>query len=578
MVLRHLLTISLVASLTMLLSSSCREQPRTTLTITNPPQVFPAPQSSQEKQEDPQVPQPSSSPSAPIDSDSARLMLQDDATNRMTHVHGRSLSGGGSYIPLMSGGGGGGDSRPSRADEIENAQMHMYVHWHHMAIDASGIDHNAPSPTLSTKAVREQMGPGRSSRAMAIVHIAIFEAVNAIKGNFESYIGLDRADAGASVEAAIAIAAYETLKSLYPSQEPSFLYQFTLDMQRIIDGDAKDRGLDVGLAAAEKILAMRAHDGSNHLEPIVDVNYFPNLYPGHWRKDPISNIPIALGAYWYNVTPFIIDTPEQFRAPPPPSLTSEEYTAAYNEAKSLGGDGIHTPTDRTEEQTEIGIFWAYDGVPNLCAPPRLFNQVALVIAQQEGTKMLELARLFAILNVALADTTSAVWESKYYYDIWRPVTAIREADPGTGPSLLGDGNPDTVGDVNFYPLGAPATNLADGVDFTPPFPAYPSGHAGMGGAAFQILRHYYGTDEIAFTFISDELNGETIDSDGNVRPLRPRHFENFSQAEEENGQSRIYLGIHWVFDKTGGITQGNAVADYVWDRIYRDSSSTQKAN
>jgi hypothetical protein len=168
------------------------------------------------------------------------------------------------------------------------------------------------------------------------------------------------------------------------------------------------------------------------------------------------------------------------------------------------------------------------------------------------------------VNVAMADAGIAIWESKYYYELWRPVTGIREADTGTGPTGAGDGNAATNGDLTFTPLGAPASNLA-GPNFTPPFPAYPSGHAGFGGALFQILRRFYGTDTIAFTFVSDEFNGVTRDNEGKIRPLLPRSFRSLSEAEEENGQSRIYLGIHWAFDKTEGIIQGRRVADYVFE-------------
>jgi hypothetical protein len=212
-------------------------------------------------------------------------------------------------------------------------------------------------------------------------------------------------------------------------------------------------------------------------------------------------------------------------------------------------------------------------MPSLCAPPRLYNQITVLIAKQRGSNLMETARLLALVNTAMADAGVAIWESKYHYAFWRPVTAVRESDPGSGPSGLGDGNDDTLGDPTFSPLGAPASNLvAD--NFTPPFPAYPSGHAGFGGALFETLRRFYGTDAIAFTFVSDEFDGVTRDNQGNVRPRLPRSFASLSQAEEENGQSRIYLGIHWAFDKTEGITQGRAVAAYVFEHAFQRQRRT----
>jgi hypothetical protein len=203
----------------------------------------------------------------------------------------------------------------------------------------------------------------------------------------------------------------------------------------------------------------------------------------------------------------------------------------------------------------------------LCAPPRLYNQITAQIADQMGTDVVSLARLLALVNTAMADAGIAVWESKYYYELWRPIAGIRESDQGTGPTGAGDGNAATIGDPTFVPLGAPASNLT-GPNFTPPFPAYPSGHAGFGGALFEILRSFYRRDDVAFTFVSDEFNGVTLDHDGNVRPLIPRSFASFSEAEEENGQSRIYLGIHWAFDKTQGIAQGRRVAQYVFSHAF----------
>jgi hypothetical protein len=161
----------------------------------------------------------------------------------------------------------------------------------------------------------------------------------------------------------------------------------------------------------------------------------------------------------------------------------------------------------------------------------------------------------------MADAGIACWESKYVYRFWRPIGAIREGDT--------DGNPDTVADASFTPLGAPASNIVPGINFTPPFPAYASGHATFGSALFQTLRRFYGTDRIRFTFVSDEFDGATTDNQGNVRPRTPRTFPSLSAAEEENGQSRIYLGIHWEFDKAEGMRQGRRVADFVMGNAFQ---------
>jgi hypothetical protein len=333
------------------------------------------------------------------------------------------------------------------------------------------------------------------------------------------------------------------------------------------DKRTRTEGVRLGRRAAAAILRLRSHDGSEHAEPLLGAGYVPGDAPGVWRQDPISQLPVALGAHWGDVTPFVLASPDQLRVPPPPALDSPAYTAAFNEVTALGGDGLTTQTLRSADQTHAAIYWAYDGTPSLCAPPRLYNQIAVHIARQMGSDGIETARLLALVNTGMADAGIAIWESKYEYRFWRPVTGVRESDPGTGPSGLGDGNDDTLGDPSFSPLGAPASNLV-AVNFTPPFPAYPSGHAGFGGALFQTLRRFYRTDAIAFSFVSDEFNGVTLDNQGNPRPLLPRSFTSLSQAEEENGQSRIYLGIHWAFDKTAGIAQGRQVADWVYTHAF----------
>jgi hypothetical protein len=425
--------------------------------------------------------------------------------------------------------------------------------WNEIAINAAGLDHTPVAPG-ENRVFGEQLGPCRSSRAMAIVHIAMFDAVVAVFGGYESYTGVQapkgKISAGiAASQAALDAALAEDLAAAGKEKE-------------------RTNGIELGKRAAAAILALKAADGSQHVEPRVGVDYFPSNFPGHWRQDPVSLIPLALGGKWGHCVPFVLESGDQFRIPPPPALDSTEYAAAYEEAKRLGGDGVVTSTARTPEQTEIGTYWAYDGTPSLCAPQRLYNQIALQIADQVESDDVDVARLLALVNVAMADAGIAVWDSKYFYEFWRPITGIRESDPGAGPTGLGDGNPATVGDPAFSPLGAPASNLS-GPNFTPPFPAYPSGHAGFGGALFQTLRRFYGTDRIRFTFVSDEFNGVTKANDGTVRPLIPRTFSSLSQAEEENGQSRIYLGIHWSFDKTRGIAQGRQVGDYVFDHVFR---------
>jgi hypothetical protein len=448
-----------------------------------------------------------------------------------------------------------------------NSGLSPVRRWNQIANDASGLDHTPVRPG-ENRVFGEQIGPCRSSRAMAIAHIAMLDTINAVLGEHESYTGVRARPSAMSLEAAISQAAHDTLVLLFPSQAARFNAYLEQDLAGIKNKRAKANGIALGQQVAATLMQMRLLDGSEVPEPRVGIGHLTSNLAGHWRQDPISLIPLALGAKWPSCKPFVLQSGAQFRLPAPPAMDSAEYAIAYNEVKLLGGDGIITPTERTAEQTEIGIYWAYDGTPSLCAPPRLYNQIAILIADQMGTSEIELARLLTLVNVAMAEAGLTSWDSKYFHDFWRPVTGIRESDLGTGPTGSGDGNDATTGDPTFSPLGAPASNL-QGPNFTPPFPAYPSGHATFGGALFGVLRRFYGTDNIPFTFVSDELNGVTRDNQGHVRPLIPRSFTTLSQAEEENGQSRIYLGIHWSFDKTGGILQGNQVADYVFENSFK---------
>src|SRR4029079_1626098 len=224
------------------------------------------------------------------------------------------------------------------------------------------------------------------------------------------------------------------------------------------------------------------------------------------------------------------------QAPAPPALTSAQYAAAFNEVKSLGAKNS---TTRTAEQTEIGVFWGYDRA-GMGTPPALYCQATVVVCKLQHNDIVENARLFALTNAAMADAGFASWNAKFKYDLWRPVTAIRRADE--------DGNAATEQDATWEPLGAPGGGVVP--NFPPPFPAYVSGHATCGAAAFKVLADFYGTDSMHFTLHSDEL------------PAVQRSFDSFSQAAQENGRSRIYLGIHWNVDDIQGEAMGRKVADW----------------
>ncbi|MBI3332459.1 phosphatase PAP2 family protein [Candidatus Peregrinibacteria bacterium] len=435
------------------------------------------------------------------------------------------------------------------------------IHWNNVALDAVAEDHS------NTFGAPEQMGPNAVARALAIVHAAIYEALNSIDRTHQPYIALIPYRASfvrVSPDAAVAAAAFDSLSWLYPNQRGQFQTAYNNHLAQIPDGLGKTFGVYLGRAASLQIISARTGDGSER-----QFDHIPSDAPGRHRKDPLNPDQPFLNPKWGEVRPFAMNNARNFFAQPPPSISSPEYADAFNEVKRLGGDGVTTPTDRTREQTEIGLYWAYDGTNKMGPPLRLYNQIAQVIAEDRGNTMVENARLFALMNIAQADGGIAAWGAKYRDDYWRPIVAIREADAGTGPTGQGDDNPLTEGNADWTPLGAPNSNQTNALNFTPPFPAYPSGHATFGSAAFRTIALFYGTDEISFTFMSEEMNGHTTDNRGNVRPAVTRSFSRLSDAILENALSRIYLGIHWRFDATGGIESGTRIAEYVFENKLR---------
>ncbi|MCG3197010.1 MAG: hypothetical protein GHCLOJNM_01492 [bacterium] len=396
--------------------------------------------------------------------------------------------------------------------------------WNNIVIETNRADTSLP-------------GPVHSARVFAMVHAAIYDAVNSLSHSHYPYLASFETPPGTSPEAAVAQAAHDVLAALYPAQGAALDLTLLTYLGGIPNGPGKDAGIALGERAAAAILLSRAYDNSD--EQVVHED---GTDPGEWRPDP-PNFFTAYAPHWPRVKPFVLRSGAQFRPPAPPPLNSPDYTEAYNEVKAYGQ---LVSASRTDEQTQIGLFWAYD-VGTFGPPTILYNQNLQSIAALKGNSLEENARLFALANLAMGDAGIVSWDAKYAYNFWRPVTAIQQGDT--------DGNDDTIGDPSWLPLGAPGRGIIP--DFTPPFPAYTSGHATFGAATFKTLELYYGTDNLEFTLASEEIGGVT------------RTFSSFSQAAEENGQSRIYLGIHWSFDKVYGISTGNQVAEYVFHNALR---------
>lgn len=402
----------------------------------------------------------------------------------------------------------------------------------------------------------DQPGPTRTSRALAITHVAMFDAANSVDTKATPYL-IKVAGSSASLDAAVATAASRILIRLYPKQATLITSLYKDYLTPLTDSGRRARGVKVGNTVADMLLLSRYADGSQKVG-----TYKTTRAPGDHNVDPLNPTQGFLDPAWGRVRTFGINSAFVYVPTPPPSLGSKKYAEAFAEVKTLGGDGVVTPTTRTEEQTEIGIFWAYDGSPGIGTPPRLYNQIARTIALEQRNSEIDNARLFALVNISMADAGIVAWKMKYDCRLWRPVLGVRGA--------ASDGNMETSADTNWTPLGAPFSNCTNVCqNFTPPFPSYCSGHAAFGGALFSVLEEFYGTQFVPFTFVSDELNGKTTDSRGNVRPLKPRTFTSLRDAAIENARSRVYLGIHWQFDADEGLRGGYAIGKFVTARLLK---------
>jgi hypothetical protein len=382
----------------------------------------------------------------------------------------------------------------------------------------------------------------------ATMQIAVHDALNAIDRRSRPY-AFDASEPGASPDAAVAAAARTVLVELI-GQLPLELVDATCITAGIASteadyaaalalipaGPAKTQGITLGEAAADAILTVRADDGA--VGPFLNFDCPTNTDPGQYQCTP--GTPFIAFQVWENVTPFVLHHSSQFRPGPPYKVDSKKYADDFNEVKSLGGDGVTTPSARTADQTEIALFW-YE------SSPLKWNRIARTVSVQQGLDPWENARLFGLLNVALADGYIAMVSTKNHYDYWRPVTAIQQGDT--------DGNPATTGDPTWTPLQP-----------TPANQDYASGHSIEGGAGAEVLKQFFGTDRVSFQDCSASLPAGSTCSDPS--PVL-RSFSSFSQAAAENAYSRILIGFHFRKSVEEGTAYGRDIGKRATNLYFR---------
>jgi PAP2 superfamily len=377
------------------------------------------------------------------------------------------------------------------------AHADVVTEWNNAALDAIRAGHTPPPI---------------ASRNLAVLHVSIYDAVNGIARTHEPYLVQSEVPASASREAAASAAAHQALVNLFPANASSFDALHAAILAAIPDGPHKSAGIVWGEFVTDQILAARANDGSDATVPPPG-----GSGPGVWVPTPPAFLPYLL-PQWGFVTPFAMSSSSQFRPPGPPALDSQRYAEDYNEVKELGAALGST---RTEEQTEIALFWA-DGAGTE-TPPGHWNSIAQTIADMQGNTPEQNARLFALLNIAMADAAICAWDAKYTFHFWRPVTAINYVEP----------------ELNWMSFIV-----------TPPFPDYVSGHSTFSGAAATVLALFYDTEDLPFTTGSDFLPGVY------------RSFPTCLDAAEEAAVSRLYGGIHFRSANEDGLQAGISIGEW----------------
>lgn len=372
------------------------------------------------------------------------------------------------------------------------------------------------------------------TRSFAILHAAIYDAVNTIDKTHRRYlVRLKNISRFASQDAAAASAAHEVLVTLYPAFQATLDAQLQQSLAQIPDSPEKTEGIEVGKTVADEILAARKNDGSS----AAPIPYVFGTAPGSYQSTPPNFPKQPQFTHWSAVTPFALKSAHQFRPGPPPALTSDLYADVFNEVKSVG---IATGSTATPDQALTGHFW--NG-----AIQNYWNEITQTAVAGHNLTTAQSARLFALVNLTLADGVIAFYDAKYTYNFWRPVTAIREA--------ANDGNPDTLPDPNWLPE----------VGNTAPDPSYPGAHAVISAGAAFVLDSFFGRRAFDFKVTSE------------VMPGVERSFKSFEAADEEATLSRIFAGVHFRTDERVGQRLGRHVADFVVDhfltRVREDDES-----
>jgi hypothetical protein len=365
--------------------------------------------------------------------------------------------------------------------------------------------------------------PAAGARAAVIMQVAVFEAVNSIVGDYEPYRRKIDAAPSASPEAAAVSAAHSVLTKLYADKAPQLDAERDKSLAAIADGPAKTHGVAVGMAAAEAIIALRTGDGFEIVVP-----YTPKSEPGQWQPTPPDFTPAFMPGLG-EVATFAIGNARQFRAAPPPPLQSKRYARDYHEVKRVGEA---QSTERSAHRARLAHFYDATDADGIYYP------AARQISAARGGTLSQNARLFALLAMAIWDGAVACFETKYHFNLWRPTTAIRAAQT--------DGNDRTEPDPNWQPLV-----------FTPPFPAYPSGHATFGGAARVILEHEFGPGGHSITLSNPKVPDIVL------------RYNNFKRITDDIDEGRIYGGVHYRFDQEAGALLGKRVGEYILGYMLR---------